>query len=83
LFGEIYPLALLIALAFAALILAALAWVLALLVGVLTAALLLTRLILVALVLLSALVWIISHYLDSFRKLPGRLPTVRHSTGSN
>jgi hypothetical protein len=51
--------------------LAALARVLALLVGILTAALLLTRLILVALVLLSALIRIISHYLDSFRKLPG------------
>jgi hypothetical protein len=64
-------------------LLAALAWVLALLVGILTAALLLTRLILVALVLLSALIRIISHYLDSFRKLPGTLTTVRQSTGSD
>ncbi|MBV8513430.1 MAG: hypothetical protein JO289_24965 [Xanthobacteraceae bacterium] len=66
----------------AALLTAALARILALLVLVVTAALLLARLLLAALMLLSALVWIVRHYLDSFRKLPGGIRTVGLPTSS-
>jgi hypothetical protein len=65
-------------------LLAALTGILRLLTGLmLSAALLLARLVMVTLVLLSALVWIISHYLVAFRKLPGRLPTIWQSTSSD
>jgi hypothetical protein len=51
---------------------AALARILALLVGVMSTALLLARLVMIALVLLSALVWIISHYSVPFESYPAQ-----------
>jgi hypothetical protein len=70
-----------IALMLTALLLAALTRVLALLIGIVSTALLLTAL-LAALMLLSALVWIIHHCVDSFRKLPGGKITVEQMTSS-